>query len=229
MPNDVVGFAKGNFMNVGSGLAIYAAVCKELGHELPFPGAEVFYTMYDTFTDAKLHAEFCAWAVLHPDAGNEAFNVVNGDVESWQNLWPKIAKYFNLTIPADQFSRAAPLAVKTDLQVQPPISIQAKSIGLEGRTPQSSVSQRINLVQWSQTSEVKKAWKRIADREGLSHDTLAKATWGFVDFVLGRDYNVVQSMSKARQMGWNGYLDTWQSFKSLFEVLEKEGVIPKTH
>lgn len=227
MPNDVIGFAKGNFMNLGSTVAIYAAVCKELGHELPFPGAEVFYTMYDTFTEAHFHAEFCAWAALQQGAANQAFNVVNGDAESWQNMWPKVAKHFGLTVPADQFDRQAPLATEVALQPQPPISTQARGIGLEGRTPQSVLTQRINLVKWSQEDKVKEAWQKLADREGLDPEALEKATWGFADFVLGRHYNVIQSMSKARKIGWTGYLDTWEAFQNLFTRLEAEKVVPR--
>jgi hypothetical protein len=226
-PNDVIGFARGNFMNVGSSIAIYAAVCKELGSELPYPGSEAFYTMYDTFTDAHLHAEFCVWASKQPGAANEAFNVTNGDVESWQNMWPKLAKYFDLEVPKDQFTRPSPLSVEKKLQPQPPISVRADEIGVVAS--QSTLSQRINLVKWSQEKEVKEAWKRLAEREGLEHDALQNATWEFADFVLGRNYNIVQSMSKARRIGWTGYLDTWENFEGLFKTLEAEKVLPKRH
>ncbi|KAI9148283.1 NAD dependent epimerase/dehydratase family protein [Paramyrothecium foliicola] len=226
-PNDVIGFAKGNFMNIGSSIAIYAAVCKELGNELPFPGSEAFYTMYDTFTDAHLHAEFCEWAAQQPGAANESFNVINGDVESWQNMWPKLAKYFGLEVPADQFARPSPLSAETKLESEPPISVRAKELGLEKRCSQSVLAQRINLVKWSQEKEVKDAWKRLAEREGLEQDALEKATWPFADFVLGRNYNLVQSMSKARRIGWTGYQDTWENFENLFKTLEAEKVLPK--
>jgi hypothetical protein len=51
---------------------------------------------------------------------------------------------------------------------------------------------------------VREAWERLAVREGLKGDAFDRATWGFVDFVLGRDYDVVVSMSKAREAGWMG-------------------------
>ena len=82
-PNDVIGFAKGNFMNLGTALALYAAVTKELGTELAFPGSERFYVDFDSFTCSKLHARFFVWAALEPCAAGQAFNVVNGDFESW--------------------------------------------------------------------------------------------------------------------------------------------------
>ena len=63
---------------------------------------------------------------------------------------------------------------------------------------------RISLLKWSQQKEVKEAWGRLAEREGLQKDAVEKATWGFLDFILGRNFDVVISMSKARGMGWTG-------------------------
>jgi hypothetical protein len=66
------------------------------------------------------------------------------------------------------------------------------------------LEQRVSLVKWSQRGEVKEAWERLAEREGLRKEAFEKATWGFVDFVLGRSYDIVVSMSKAREAGWTG-------------------------
>lgn len=233
-PNDVIGFAKGNYMNLAAGLGIYAAVSKELGLDLRFPGSETFYSKFDCFTSSRLHAEFCEWAVLEPKAANQAFNIVNGDVQSWQDMWPRLARRFGMAVPPDQFSKTdykfSDLADKTSLPTPPPISVMATELGLEGRTAQaSSLEQRISLAKWSQQDEVKKAWMRLAEREGLQKDALERGTWAFVDFVLGRSYDIVASMSKAREMGWTGYTDTWKSLSDVFGELEAAGVLPKTH
>lgn len=58
---------------------------------------------------------------------------------------------------------------------------------------------------------MRKAWEKVAEREGLSKDALEEATWGFLGFVLGRNYNLVTDMSKARKLGWTGYVDTWDT------------------
>lgn len=79
--NDVIGFAKGNFINLGTALGLYAAVTKEPDTEFVFPGSERFYVGFDSFTCSKLHARFCVWAALEPCAAGQAFSVVNGDVE----------------------------------------------------------------------------------------------------------------------------------------------------
>jgi hypothetical protein len=104
-PNDAIGFAGGNFMNLGTALGLYAAVAKELDTELVSPGSERFYVGFDSFTCSKLHARFCVWAALEPRAAGQAFNVANGDVESWQMLWPKLAKRFGLCVKPDQFAK----------------------------------------------------------------------------------------------------------------------------
>ncbi|KAF1839617.1 hypothetical protein BDW02DRAFT_635501 [Decorospora gaudefroyi] len=243
-PNDVIGYVTGNFMNLSSALALYALVSKELSSSsggedsgITFPGSPAFYTKFDSFTNSKLHAQFCLWAALEPRAANQAFNVVNGDVESWQNLWPKVAHYFGTKVKPDQFKAAynGAAAANTDasssmdMAPQPPVSAEAETLGLVG-TPAlepNVVEQHIDLVKWSQRSDVKEAWGRVAEREGLDKESFGKATWGFLGFVLGREFDLVISMSKAREAGWTGYRDTWASLKGVFEEMREAGVLPK--
>ncbi|KXH59137.1 hypothetical protein CSAL01_12915 [Colletotrichum salicis] len=197
--SEVFGFAKGNFMNLASAIGIYAAVFKELGNELVFPGAEEFYSNVTMFTDAGLHAQFCNWAALEPKAANQVSNIVDGDAESWMDLWPKVARDFGLSVPADQFSRPAPLASEKALQAQPPLSVAAKAAGLE--------------------EEVQQAWKAMAEKHGLDASALNMASWAFVGFAWGRDYNIVQSMSRARKLEWTGYKDSWDNLKGILDRL----------
>ena len=203
-PNDVIGFAKGNYMNLATSLGIYTAVTKELGQDLVFPGSEAFYTKFDSFTYSKLHASFCVWAALEEKAGNQAFNVVNGDVESWQNMWLRLAKRYGLKVKEDQFEGEAPLRSETKLREKPPLVEFEKEAGLVGQVKQSAVEQRIDLVKWSKEEDVKNAWQKVAKREGLEEDAFEKATWQFLGFVLGRNFDLVISMSKAREYGWTG-------------------------
>ncbi|KAJ0307194.1 hypothetical protein Brms1b_010082 [Colletotrichum noveboracense] len=234
-PNEVIGFAKGNFMNFGTAVAIYAAVQRELGsNELVFPGAEDFYTRVTTFSDARLHGQFCRWAALAPEAANLSFNVVNGDAASWQDLWPRVARYFSLHVPADQFTRPAPAASERKLAARTPFSLSAEAIGVatssvsgEQKQEQSHIRQRIDLVEWSRSGEVQEAWRRLAAREGLDGDALDRASWAFAGFAWGPDYDVVLSMSRARQLGWTGYVDSWDGFETVFRGLADAKVIPK--
>ncbi|KAM7219343.1 Iridoid synthase [Rhypophila decipiens] len=244
-PNDVIGFANGNFMNLASGLALYVAVSKELdsdGKGIVWPGGEAFYTKFDTFTSSKLHAAFCKWAALTPGTANQAFNVVNDDVASWQDLWPRVAKRFGTKVREDQFSDSVGVGgvkwkSETELPYPPPIALLAGEIGLRATSggddkkvnvPGSKLEQRVNLTKWSQEKEVKEAWDRLAEREGLQKDAFEKATWGFLDFILGRNFDVVASMSKAKRFGWVSPLsiDTWQALDEVFGELEEAKVLP---
>ena len=227
-PNDVIGVAKGNFMNLVTSLGLYCAISKELDGNLMFPGSETFYTLFDSFTYSRLHADFNLWAALEPKCSNEAFNVVNGDAESWHNMWPKLAKRFHCHIPRNQFSVHVPDSESVmKLAEKPPLADSAAEIGLEGRIKQSAVEQKIDLIKWSQRDDVKKAWEKLAERGGLEKDAFEKATWGFLGFVLGRNYNLVISMSKARSLGWTGYVDTWHALAECLDELEEEKVLPQ--
>ena len=205
-PNDVIGLAKGNFMNLATSVGAYVAICKELGEELVFPGSEVLYTGFDTFTDSRLHAEFCDWAATEPRAANENFNIINGDVQSWQTLWPLLAKKFGVKLKTDQFSGEHRMKSEAWMNETPPISLYEEQQGLKGKTGPGKIQQTVDLVQWSKHDKVKKAWAKLAEREGLDKDVLDKATWGFLSMVLGRNYDIILSMSKARSMGWTSYV-----------------------
>ena len=211
-PNDVIGLASGNFMNLCAPLGIYAAINKELGGELIWPGSIYYYTAATAFTSSKLHAQFCVWAALERNCSNQMFNVVNGDVESWQNLWPLLAKRFGCKVPEDQLVKKLEpdMSSSTVLANTPPIADFAQESGLVGAEilEASKVESRIDVTKWAERDDVKEAWNRLAEREGLEKSALEKATWWFLRFELGRNFDLYQSMSKARKLGWTGYVDT---------------------
>src|SRR5262249_29075469 len=47
--------------------------------------------------DADLIARALAWAADNPAAADETFNITNGDVFIWENVWPTIAAALGLT------------------------------------------------------------------------------------------------------------------------------------
>ena len=104
----------------------------------------------------------------------------------------------------------------------------AAQAGLEGRIKPGVLEQRVDLVKWSREKKVNEAWERVMKKENLDGKAWEKATWGFLGFVLGRNYDCVISMSKARKFGWMGYVDTWDSFTDTFVELERQNIVPKT-
>lgn len=112
-PQFVCGFALRSPMNGLSGLAIYAAVSRELGLPLRFPGGT---SRIMEATDSRLLAAATEWALTTPACAGEIFNIVNGDCFTWDSLWPKIAKAFGIeTAPAAPARLARIMPSKADV------------------------------------------------------------------------------------------------------------------
>jgi nucleoside-diphosphate-sugar epimerase len=101
-PEAVLGFAVGNPLNILLVIGVYAAICKELGLPLRFPGRPGAYHTLMQFTDAGLLARLQLWCATDPAAANQAFNATDGDCFRWDSLWPRIARLFEMEVAAPQ-------------------------------------------------------------------------------------------------------------------------------
>lgn len=97
-PSVVGGTALGNPMNLALVIAVYASISKELNLPLRFPGKSGAYDKLMEMTDAGLLAKATVWAATNLQCANQAFNITNGDLFRWTELWPKIAAYFNIPV-----------------------------------------------------------------------------------------------------------------------------------
>lgn len=95
-PHAICGFALGNPMNLMTCLAVYAAISKELGLPLRFPGKPGTFDAVYQMTDSALLAKGMTWAATTPAAANQVFNLTNGDFFRWCNVWPRIARAFDM-------------------------------------------------------------------------------------------------------------------------------------
>jgi nucleoside-diphosphate-sugar epimerase len=85
----IVGCSTGSAMNVVPALGVYAAMMRLSGKKtLDYPGG---IGRVAQAIDADLLARSIAWAGDAESARNEIFNVTNGDVFMWPNVWPAIA------------------------------------------------------------------------------------------------------------------------------------------
>ena len=101
-PHTIIGAAVGNAMNMGTTLAVYATLCREMGRPFRFPGSAMQWNGLTDMTDARQLAKHLLWATETPAARNEAFNVVDGDVFRWSWMWARIAEWFGLDfVPFD--------------------------------------------------------------------------------------------------------------------------------
>ena len=93
-PQTLCGFAPGTAMSIVPVIAVYAAIMKELGRPLAFPGT-AWASLYQV-TESSHLANAALWAATEPRCANQAYNITNGDYFRWRNLWPKIAAAFGM-------------------------------------------------------------------------------------------------------------------------------------
>jgi nucleoside-diphosphate-sugar epimerase len=84
----IVGEAIGGAMDLIPPLGVYAAMLREAGRALDYPGGAARVSQA---VDVDLLARAIAWSGEAEAARNQAFNVTNGDVFTWENIWPAIA------------------------------------------------------------------------------------------------------------------------------------------
>jgi nucleoside-diphosphate-sugar epimerase len=95
----IVGEAIGGAMNLIPALGAHAAVMRERGPILPYPGGA---ERVSQAVDADLLARAIAWSGETRAARDETFNVTNGDVFTWPNIWPAIAEAVGMRPGADE-------------------------------------------------------------------------------------------------------------------------------
>lgn len=103
-PQVVVGATWGAAMNPMLAFAAYAAIRREEGRPFSFPGGEL---QLAEIVDSGLIAEALQWAATAEPARNETFNIANGDVCVWREVWPALADAFGVEVGADEPIRLA--------------------------------------------------------------------------------------------------------------------------
>ena len=127
----IVGYSTGSAMNVIPALGVYAALRREAGLDLPFPGGAPRVAQA---IDADLLARVIAWAGEAASARNEIFNVANGDVFVWENVWPAIARSLGMR-PGSH----VPLSLDRDIRPR------EVGMGSDPRPPRAALRQSARL------------------------------------------------------------------------------------
>jgi nucleoside-diphosphate-sugar epimerase len=114
-PQIVIGHALGSPMNLLAALGAWAALCRAEGRPFaysggaPYPGEAV---------DADLLAEALLWAAEVPGARGQVFNITNGDVLRWPDIWPAMAQALGVETGPPQPLFLAPAASHREAQWQ---------------------------------------------------------------------------------------------------------------
>ena len=108
-PPIVCGFAYNSPLNVMAAIGAHAAVLRELGQPLEYPGASP--GQLNEVVDSRLIASALEWAAENCGEGgaaaNQTFNITNGDTAAWEGIYPTIAAHFGMEMgePAEDWSR----------------------------------------------------------------------------------------------------------------------------
>ncbi|KAL3141758.1 hypothetical protein ABBQ32_004438 [Trebouxia sp. C0010 RCD-2024] len=95
-PDPVAGVSRGSYMNIAVSIALYATMCKEQHIPLRFPGSDFAWNAVNDVTDVDLLSEASIHVSTNKQCQNQAYNINNGDLFRWKDLWPKIAKHFRM-------------------------------------------------------------------------------------------------------------------------------------
>lgn len=185
-PHGVCGYAIGNPMNLVMVVAVYASITKALGLPLRHPGSRANAHALYQVTDSGLLARACSWMATEDRCGNEAFNITNGDIFRWEDMWPVFADYFDLDMG------------------QP---------------------QKIKLTQMM--ADKGSLWDELVDKHGLQKIPYEELVgWEYGDFVFTPEFDVISSMTKARQYGFTEVIDSEEMFIRQFDELRADKIIP---
>lgn len=112
-PQLIVGPNHGVVMNPLPVIGVYAAMRKAEGLPFSYPGgADWVWEMVDT----RLIANAALWAARAPAAAGETFNLTNGEVFAWRDLWPAMARTLGVeTGPDESIALAAYLPARAAL------------------------------------------------------------------------------------------------------------------
>jgi nucleoside-diphosphate-sugar epimerase len=94
-PQAIFGQSFGSAMNVIAALGVYGAILRDDGEPLHYPGGDP--NIMEAI-DVDVLARAIAWSGNAPSAAGQAFNITNGDVFMWQNVWRVIAEALGMPV-----------------------------------------------------------------------------------------------------------------------------------
>lgn len=113
-PNVIYDFAPQRTRNLVPTLGVWAAMSKELGLALDFPGRN--YDRLTDLSDATQLANGMVWMATSSAASNQAFNLTDGDFFRWRELFAAIAQHFDMPL-----GQARPLNVESWMADKAPL------------------------------------------------------------------------------------------------------------
>lgn len=194
-PQFIFGGALGAAMNLIPVIGVYAALCREAGRPFAFPGGNSYVA---EAVDSRLLADALHWAATSSNANDETFNITNGDVFEWRDLWGSFAQALDAEPGPDE-----PMSMAQWLPAQ-----EENWQGIVHRHRLRALSLREILGLSHQYAD--DAFAYTADGQPLE----------------SRSNPVLLSTVKLRQAGFGSCMDTERMFTYWFGRLRSECVLP---
>jgi nucleoside-diphosphate-sugar epimerase len=194
-PQFIFGDAQGAAMNLIPVIGVYGALCRELGLPFSYPGGRSYIA---EAVDSRLLAEALYWATDSPTARNQVFNITNGDVFEWRDLWPSFAALLGVEVGDD-----APRSLAEWLPSH--ADTWARIAGREGL-------QQPDLL------------RLLGESHHYADNAFAWTPDGSV--LASREHPVLLSTVKLRQAGFTPSRDTEDMFAFWIRRLQEQHVLP---
>jgi len=223
-PGFILGANPTAFINIAYALALYSSISKALGSTLAFPADVSAWDANKDNVTAKLIGYFSEWAVLNPDAANEAFNLVDDSPFSYGRFWPEIAGWYGLAagLPESDAEKYQTITLGMD---PPPRGFGGPGV----------VKITFSFEEWAKRPEVKELWEKIRESEGLTgaqdpwaegKGYLLKDIFGSLDAEVLGGWSRTQTMDKAKKLGWHGHVRTADGFRDTVEKMAVLKMVP---
>ena len=217
-PCFILGAVETAAMNILWPLATYAAVQAYLGLPLEFPADTPAWEAEKHQSAATLMAYHAEWALLTPEAGNQALNQCDSSAFSWGKFWPTLAEWYHTSAgrPKDNPEAYATMTM--------PYPVPPRGFGGPG-----VVKASFSFVEWSKKPEVQRAWDELKEKYGLKDSPFgdkAMDTFGLIDGEILGGWGRVMSMDRNRKLGWHGYVDTKEAIKQVLGELADLKMVP---
>jgi nucleoside-diphosphate-sugar epimerase len=112
-PQLIVGPNHGVVMNLPPVVGAYAAIRRQEGLPFSYPGGPDW--VWEA-VDARLVGNACVWAAGNEVAAGQTYNLTNGEVFLWRDMWPAIAETLGMEVgPDEPFSVAQYLNERADI------------------------------------------------------------------------------------------------------------------
>jgi nucleoside-diphosphate-sugar epimerase len=98
-PQLIVGPNHGVVMNLPPVIGAYAAIRRAEGKPFSFPGGASW--VWEA-VDTRVLADAMAWAAHAPEAAGETFNITNGEVFEFRDMWPALASTLGVEVGPDE-------------------------------------------------------------------------------------------------------------------------------